>query len=61
MSHVRLGEWSDCDASLILKEVRREQEWEGPRLLGSFNKTAEEHFTQSQPPDDPMFPRKGPP
>lgn len=25
MSHVRLGERSDCDASLILNEVEREQ------------------------------------
>lgn len=61
MSHVRLGEGSDCDASLNLKDVGREQGWEGPRLLGSFNKATEEHFTQSQPPDNPMFPRKGPP
>lgn len=29
MSHARLGEWSACDASLILKEVERDQRLSG--------------------------------
>lgn len=46
MSHVRLRECSDCDASLTLNEVKRE--W----TFRSFSKATGEAFTPSPPSEE---------